>query len=59
MAPKAPKKLLTFPVYTIVPLVLERRFWNMAEVVKDLFWEKVEKNRTEPDLPFELSSSSF
>lgn len=50
MALKAPKKLLTFPSYTIAPLVLEKRFWNLAEVVKYLFWEKVKQNRAEPDL---------
>lgn len=26
--------------------------------MKDSFWEKVEQNKTEVDLPFELSSSS-
>lgn len=49
MAPKAAKKLLTFPDSSFVPPVSDRRFWNWAEVVKDSFWEEVEQNRTEAD----------
>lgn len=59
MAPKAPKKLLKFVGPTLAPLVTERRFCNQDEVVKDVFWEKVEHNKTEVDLPFDLSSNSF
>lgn len=61
MAPKtskAPKKMLTYPGSTCVPLVMERRFWTKALVVKDYFWDQVEKNKTEVSFPFEQSLSS-
>lgn len=62
MAPKAPrttKKILMFPVSTYAPIVIDKPFWTEAFVGKDYFWAQVEKNRTEVDVPFEQSSSSF
>lgn len=37
---------------------MERRFWSESLIVKDYFWEQMEKNRTEPDMLFELTLSS-
>lgn len=50
-APKATKKILTFPGSSYAPLVMERCFRAEAFV-------PFEKNRTEADVQFELSSSS-
>lgn len=37
---------------------MDRHFWSEALIVEDYFWEQVEKNRTEADIPFKLTSSS-
>lgn len=50
--------MLTFPGSTCAPLVMDRRFRSEELIVKDYFLEQVEKNRTDADIPFELTSSS-
>lgn len=37
---------------------MDRHFWPETLIVKDYFWEQVEKNKTEAAIPFELMSSS-
>lgn len=57
MAPKTSQKMLTFPSSSCA-LVMDKHFWAEALIVKDYFWEQVEKNRIEADISFELTSSS-
>lgn len=56
---KAPKKMLTFLGSSCVPLIIDRRFWSESLIVRDYFWEQVEKNKTGANIPFELTSSSL
>lgn len=59
MAPKAPRTIKKiFPGLTCAPVVMDRRFWTEALVLKDYFWTQVEKNKIETDAPLEQLSSS-
>lgn len=54
----APRKMLTFPGSSCAPLVMDRVFWSETLIVRDYFWEQVDKNKAEAEFPFELTSSS-